>query len=140
MSWLEKARFLETSIEGTDKTDNIHGKHPDIPKVCTDKADNINFVSNVSTLLGPFQKITPPEKTAESSDLVRVIDGETHRLTQAEIDYETSHVRVTCLRCQHLARHGVCRGRGFIEHGYYPLAYVPEKPWRRCDEYLAAAG
>ena len=75
---------------------------------------------------------------AHGPDLVRVVDGETHRLTQAEIDYETGYGRVSCLLCQHLAHHGVCRPKSTRNTNYRPLEYEPFLPWRRCDEYRAA--
>ena len=93
--------------------------------------DAANPTQGVPELLLIEKRFTPEE-------LTRIFDGQPHPLTQAEIDYETAYGRVSCLACRHLTYRGACRGRGFVERGYYPLRYEPVMLWRRCDEYRAS--
>lgn len=136
MSWLDRLEE-KNSANGTSGVVAKVAKPPLAPLAPTPPAGNYGIFADRLLAVTDAQAEC---EDAYRSDLVRVIDGETHRLTQVEIDYETSYVRVTCLRCQHLARHGVCRAKSTIETSYRPLAYEPVMLWRRCDEYRAATG
>ena len=59
-------------------------------------------------------------------------------VTDAEIAFEASYGRVTCLRCSRLSQSGVCRARSTPGTNYTPLQYEPVLLWRRCEEYKPA--
>ena len=60
-------------------------------------------------------------------------------ITDAQAEREETYGRVTCLRCSHLTRAGVCRAKstGYVK--YTPMQYQPVLLWRRCSSFKATS-
>ena len=116
MSWLERVRENNTPRQGTDK------------------ADTSPSVSSVSTHTGAYFYELGSEVPSGVAPVIAPGDG----VTDAEIAFEASYGRVTCLRCSRLSQSGVCRARSTPGTNYTPLQYEPVLLWRRCEEYKPA--
>lgn len=115
MTWLERVRENNTPGMGTDRTDTS----PSVGSVSTHEGPNIYELESQA----PLRVATA---TAPGDDV-----------TDADIAFEATYGRVTCLRCANLTRAGVCRARSTPRTNYTPLQYDPVLLWRRCDDYRA---